>query len=272
MREGSPSATRRSQSSLAVRADTGPWHLVNASPDVREQLDRLPRDGGGGSVRDSPVASVLLTDAEFDHTLGLLVMREAQAPLALHGSPVVRAALRDGFPVLSLLERWCGVAWTDLNPGHEHELAGGLRVTAWVAGGDAPRYLAQARQDEAVLGLTFSDGAGTLTYAPGLSRLDDAILTRMESSDCVLVDGTCWHDDDLARAGAGTRRAREMGHIPLADQDGSLAVLSRLDRPRVVLVHLNNTNPLLLEDGPERAEVQCLGIEVAYDGMEIALG
>ena len=122
-------------------------------------------------------------------------------------------------------------------------------------------------------GFVFRDSAsgGIVTYAPGLAHLDDGVLGRLAASDVVLVDGTFWRDDELDRLGISTRSARDMGHLPLSGPDGTLAALERLDRPRKVLVHINNTNPILLEDSPERNEVLSAGVEVAYDGLDIEL-
>jgi pyrroloquinoline quinone biosynthesis protein B len=255
----------RTQSSLAIRGDDGPWFLVNASPDLRQQLEML--DAGVDGVRAPPVAGVLLTDAEIDHTAGLLLMRESAAPIRVYGSAGVGRALRKGYPVLTMLERYCGAEWQTLQPG---PLDGSsLEVEPFPAGGDAPRYLEGTELEAS--GLTFRDTGGTLTYVPGLARLDDDVVARLAASDVVLVDGTFWHDDDLARLGISDRTARDMGHVPLAGPGGSLEVLAGLERPRTVLVHINNTNPILLEDSPEREEVVRAGVEVAYDGLEVEL-
>ncbi len=270
MRDQSRRTCRRTQSSLAIRGDDGPWYLVNASPDVTTQLEALPANPAGGP-RATPFAGILLTDAELDHTLGLFTLREASQPLSLFGASLVRQALSSGLPVLPLLERWCGVRWTDLVPGARIQLEGGLAVEPWVAGGGPPRYLTEPGAGPAVLGLTFTASGAALTYAPGLGALDEGTVARLRASDCALVDGTCWHDDDLARAGVGNRRAREMGHVPLAGPGGSLDVLAALDATRVVLVHVNNTNPVLLEDSPERRELEARGLEVAEDGLTIRL-
>ena len=264
-------ARPRTQSSLAIRGDDGPWFLVNASPDLPEQLEGLgapPVDG----VRTPPIAGVLLTDAEIDHTAGLLLMRESATPLHLLGDAGVERALRDEYPVLAMLERYCGAQWRTLERGRPQPLDGSsLHVEPFAAGGDAPRYLGPDVALEAS-GLVFSDRGGTVTYVPGLARLDDSVIARLAASDVVLVDGTFWHDDDLARQGiASDRTARDMGHVPLAGPGGSLAVLAGLERPRKLLVHINNTNPILLEDSPERAEVVRAGVEVAYDGLEVEL-
>jgi len=263
-------ARPRTQSSLAIRSGDGPWFLVNASPDLREQLESLgtPRDDG---VRTTPIAGVLLSDAEIDHTAGLLLMRESGTPLRLFGDAGVRRALTDGYPVLAVLDRYSGTEWHTLERGRPQPLAGSsLVVEPFAAGGDAPRYLGPGAELEAS-GFTFSDSGGIVTYAPGLARLDDGVVARLAASDVVLVDGTFWHDDDLARLGISDRTARDMGHMPLAGPGGTLEVLARLERPRKVLVHINNTNPILLEDSPEREQVVRAGVEVAYDGLEVEL-
>ena len=266
-------ARPRTQSSLAIRGDEGPWFLVNASPDARQQLEALtPRQGDG--VRTPPIAGVLLTDAEIDHTAGLLLLRESQAPVRVFGDAGVERALRDGYPVLSILERYCGAEWQTLEPERPRALEdSSLAVEPFEAGGDAPRYLSGSGVELQATGFVIRDRAsrGVVTYAPGLGRLDDRVLARLAESDLVLVDGTFWRDDELARLGISERTARDMGHVPLSGPDGTLEALERLRRPRKVLVHINNTNPILLEDSPERDAVVGAGVEVAYDGLEIQL-
>jgi pyrroloquinoline quinone biosynthesis protein B len=266
-------ARPRTQSSIAVRGAEGPWLLANASPDLRQQLEGLGA-GPSGGVRSAPVAGVLLTDAEIDHTAGLLLLRESSTPIRVYGSEQVRRALTDGYPVLRILEGYSGVEWRTLDPGEPAALDGtSLTVEAFAAGGDAPRYLAGSGTDVEAAGLVFRDTAtgGVLTYVPGLARLDDDVLARMAASDVVLVDGTFWRDDELARLGISERTARQMGHVPLSGAGGSLAALAALDRPRVVLVHINNTNPMLLERSPERDAVLRAGVEVGDDGLELEL-
>ncbi|HET8757347.1 MAG TPA: pyrroloquinoline quinone biosynthesis protein PqqB [Solirubrobacteraceae bacterium] len=261
-------ARPRTQSSLAIRGDDGPWFLVNASPDLREQLEALAPAAGG--VRAAPIAGVLLTDAEIDHTAGLLLMRESGSPLRLFGEAGIERALSDGYPVLRVLARYSGTEWHTLERGRPRPLAGSsLVVEPFAAGGDAPRYFDGELEAS---GLVFTEGDRTLTYVPGLARLDDDVVARLAASDVVLVDGTFWHDDDLERRGiASDRRARDMGHVPLAGPGGTLEMLAGLERPRKLLVHINNTNPILLEDSPERAQVVRAGVEVAYDGLEVEL-
>jgi pyrroloquinoline quinone biosynthesis protein B len=266
-------ARPRTQSSLAIRGGEGPWFLVNASPDARQQLEALP-PRRVDAVRAPPIAGVLLTDAEIDHTAGLLLLRESQAPVRVFGDEGVERALRRGYPVLEILARYGGVEWHTLEPGRAWPLEGSsLSVEPFAVGGDAPLYLSGSDVELQASGFVFRDQAsgGVVTYVPGLARLDDGVLARFAASDLVLVDGTFWRDDELARLGISGRSARDMGHVPLSGPEGTLEALARLERPRKVLVHINNTNPILLEDSSERQAVLRAGVEVAYDGLEVQL-
>jgi pyrroloquinoline quinone biosynthesis protein B len=252
-------ARPRTQSSLAIRGDNAPWFLVNASPDARQQLETItPRRVDG--VRAPPIAGVLLTDAEIDHTAGLLLLRESTTPVRVFGDAGIERALTE--TVLRMLERFCGVDWQELGPERPRPLEGSSLIVELVqlGGGQSTGFVFRDR----VTG-------GVVTYVPGLARLDDRVLTRFATSDLVLVDGTFWHDDELARLGISARSARDMGHVPLSGPGGTLQALARLERPRKVLVHINNTNPILLEDSPERKAVLRAGVEVAYDGLEVEL-
>jgi pyrroloquinoline quinone biosynthesis protein B len=252
-------ARPRTQSSLAIRGDEGPWYLVNASPDARQQLETLaPADVAG--VRAPPIAGVLLTDAEIDHTAGLLLLRESGAPVRVFGGASVERTLSE--TLLRMLERFCGVDWEALEPGDARALDGSSLVVEPFAVGD---------DDES--GFVFRDraGGGVASYAPALARWDEAVLSRFAASDLVLVDGTFWRDDELARLGISTRSAHDMGHVPLSGPGGTLEALAGLQRPRKALVHINNTNPILLEDSAEREAVLRAGVEVAYDGLEVQL-
>ena len=266
-------ATPRTQSSIAIRGAEGPWLLANASPDLRQQLDGLPADPAQ-DVRAAPVAAVLLTDAEIDHTAGLLLMRESSGVIPVYGSDEVRHALTDGYPVLPILDAYCGVQWRTIERGRPVSLEGSsLEVESFAAGGDAPRYLAGAGVEVEATGLVLRDRStgGVLTYVPGLARWDDDVLGRLAASDVALVDGTFWRDDELVRLGISSRTARQMGHVPLSGSGGTLEALARLGRPRVILIHVNNTNPVLLERSPERDAVLRAGAEVAHDGLEVQL-
>lgn len=271
-RTGARPTEARTQSSIAVRGSSGPWFLVNASPDLRDQLHLLEPPVRSG-LRSTPIGGVLLTDAEIDHTAGLLLLRESDVPLQVYSSAAVHEALTGGYPVLTMLEQYCGVVWSALEPGARVRLEGSsLEVEAFGTGGDAPLYLGAGADGPEAFALTFRDteGDGVLTYAPALARLDEEILARLDASDCALVDGTFWSGDELITLGIGTRDAGDMGHVPLDGEHGSLAALAGLSA-RTILVHVNNTNPILLDDSPQRAEVLAQGVEVGSDGMEVEL-
>ena len=268
-RNGGGRVTPRTQSSIAVRADDGPWFLVNASPDLRQQLAGLPFQPDGG-LRFNPFAGVLLTDGEIDHTAGLLLMREASGPISVYSTDAVRWALTEEYPVLRMLERYCGVHWSRLEPGQRLELAGALEVEAFATGGDAPLYVGERESQVTSIGLTFRDrrSDGVVTYAPALAAIDGNLAERLKGSDYAVVDGTFWTNDELVALGLAERDAAAMGHLPLSGPGGSLELLQGLPT-KTVLVHVNNTNPILLDDSSARALVAARGVEVARDGLEI---
>jgi pyrroloquinoline quinone biosynthesis protein B len=271
-REGSGRAVGRTQSSIGVRGTRGPWFLVNASPDLRQQLGELPT-GPSGAIRETPIGGVVLTDAEIDHSAGLLLLRESSVPLRVWSTEAVRGALSEGFPVLRVLERYCGVEWAPIELGRTLALEGSsLEVEAFDTGGDPPLYIGKVGDGPGSIGLTVrdQDNGASVAYAPALAALDQRVAERLERSDCVFVDGTFWSGDELVSLGVADRDAAAMGHLPLAGSDGSLARLSGL-QVRTILIHLNNTNPVLLEGSPERSQVEACGVEVAYDGMEVEL-
>jgi pyrroloquinoline quinone biosynthesis protein B len=271
VRDADHGAEARTQSSIAVRSDDGPWYLVNASPDLRQQLAELPGDRGG-DLRVTPIAGIVLTDAEIDHTAGLLLLRESSVPLEVYSSEAVRLALTEHYPIFTMLERYCGMRWTRLDSDGSVGLGDALEVEAFPTGGDPPLYMNGDGAGMTAMGLTIRDRAtgGVLTYAPALEAIDDEIADRFEASDVVFVDGTFWTGDELVSLGLSERDALAMGHMPLSGPDGSLATLQALPA-KTVLVHLNNTNPILLDDSEERAIVAGTGIQVAHDGMEIKL-
>jgi pyrroloquinoline quinone biosynthesis protein B len=259
----------RTQSSIAVSADHRQWFLINASPDVRTQIEAFPglhpTDG-----RTTPLEAVLLTDAELDHTLGLLLLREAPA-LEVHATPTVYETLRDGTGVLATLERYCRVEWRPVTPGVPVPLGEGLSYRAF----DAPttkraRFGAGAEAGR-VVGYRFTDerSGRAAVYLPGVQRLTPEV--RAELADCaaLLIDGTCWHDDEMIRLGLAAKTSAAMGHLPIGGPDGSLEQLVDLTAERRIYVHINNTNPVLLEDSPERRTVDERGWEVAADGLEV---
>ena len=260
----------RTQSSAAVSADHRRWFLINASPDVRSQIEAFPGLHPQDAERTTPLEAVLLTDAELDHTLGLLLLREARA-LRLYATPAVHKTLCDGSGILRTLERYCQVEWQAIVPGADVRLTDGLSCRAF----DAPTTKHARFGDEVdhgrVVGYRLTDerGGGTLVYLPGVQALTPAVRAEIEGCDCLLIDGTCWRDDELVRLGLSGRTSREMGHLPIDGPDGSLAQVPALGVRRTIFVHMNNTNPILLADTPERRVVEDSGMEVAMDGLEV---
>ncbi len=264
-------AQPQTQSSIAVRSGDEPWVLINASPDLRQQLEKLPGERPD-TLRSTPLAAVVLTDAEIDHTAGLLLLRESSVPLTVYCTDDVRVALTDHYPVLTMLEHYCGVRWQPLVPGAVTPIDGtSLEVEPFVTGGDAPLYMGDVESGPTSVGLTVREpGGGTLCYAPALAELDESLIARLRDSDLVLADGTFWTADELVALGLTTRDSWAMGHAPLTGADGTLETLSAL-RPRTILVHINNSNPILLDGSPQRAQARARGVEVAHDGLEVEL-
>jgi pyrroloquinoline quinone biosynthesis protein B len=272
-RAGPERARPRTQSSLAFRAPGRPWYLVNASPDLRQQIADLPLDhAGGGRLRATPFAAILLTDAEIDHTAGLLLMRESDRPLRVYSTRPACEALSRHYPVLTILSRYCGVEWGPLEPGEPLVLDDDFEVEPFATGGDPPLYAGDDLPELVSVGLTIRDRktGGVLTYAPALETIDAVVAERLSSSDCAAVDGTFWERDELVSLGLAERDALAMGHMPISGPSGSMAALAGLEA-RTIFVHINNTNPILLEDSPERSIVARSGIDVAWDGMEVTL-
>lgn len=278
VRAGTLHAHARTQSSIAITADRRRWLLVNASPDLRQQVlacpDLAPRDG----VRDSGVKAVLLIDAQIDHATGLLLLRESSAPLAVYCTRRVCEDLYGGFPLLRMLDSFCGVEHHELavdGQAFTVDAVPGLRLRSFALDSKPPPYSphrnAPAPGDN--LGLIIENPASgrCALYAPGLGALSPAVSAAMRDCDVLLVDGTCWTDDEMSRRGIGSKTSRAMGHLPQSGAGGMIELLSAWPQKRRVLIHINNTNPILDEDSPERTQLRALGIEVAEDGMEIEL-
>jgi pyrroloquinoline quinone biosynthesis protein B len=280
----------RTQSSVAVGVDHHRWFLINASPDVRTQIEAFPAlhphgekriltsplgtgACGAGTSRPSrttPLQAVLLTDAELDHTLGLLLLREARH-LRLYATAAVHATLCDGSGLLRTLERFCPVEWREVVPGADVALADGLSCRAFDVPTTKGARFGPGAEHGRVVGYRLSDerSGGTLVYLPGVQTLAPAVRAEIAGCTCLLVDGTFWRDDELVALGLAGRTSREMGHLPVDGPDGSLAQLPALGVRRTIYVHMNNTNPILLEDAPERRVVEDSGMEVAVDGLEV---
>lgn len=271
-------AVPRSQSSVAVSADGRHWFLLNASPDVRGQLALLPvaepAEAAGAAPRNMPIHGIVLTDAELDHTLGLLLLREGGG-VPVYASAAVAATLEHDSRILPVLRAFADVPVVTLTEGvavplrHRDGKPSGLTVEMFTVPGDAPRF-AGTRSPGHTAGLLVRDGDRRCAYVPGCAALDAALASRLSGLDLVLFDGTFWSDGELPAITGGTRTAREMGHLPISGPGGSLEILPTLGT-RAVYVHVNNTNPVLLEDSAERAAVTAAGLAVGADGMTFTL-
>lgn len=277
LREGRLNARPRTQSSVALSDDGAAWVLCNASPDIRAQLASFPALQPARRPRDTAIGAVVLLDGQIDHAAGLLSLREG-CPLDVWCSEAVHRDLSDGFPLFALLAHWNGgLRWRPIAPDGPFRVPAcpALRFTPVPLGSAAPPYSPRRRapQPGDSLGLLVEDAGsgGRLFYAPGLGRVDAALREVLRGADCLLLDGTFWHDDELRRCGVGDRLGSEMGHLALSGPGGLLEVLEALPAVRRVLVHINNTNPILDEDSAERALLDRRGIEVAWDGMSIEL-
>ncbi|MGH3501464.1 MAG: pyrroloquinoline quinone biosynthesis protein PqqB [Nocardioidaceae bacterium] len=271
VRDGSRPSRSRTQSSIAVSPDYRRWFLFNASPDIHAQIECSPALRPHDE-RATPLRAVLLTDAELDHTLGLLLLREGRG-LEVHATEAVHDTLDDGTSLLRTLGAYCPVKWQPVVPDADVPLADGLSYRAF----DVPttkraRFGSGTERGRAVgYRLTDERSGRALVYVPGVQELTAAVRDQLDDCACLLVDGTCWQDDELIRLGMAGKTAREMGHLPIDGPDGSLEQLAPLPIERKIYIHINNTNPILLEDAPERRLLERHGMEVAVDGLELLI-
>ena len=274
--EGTTRATARTQSSIAVRGDTDRWLLINASPDIRQQILETPALRAPPGTRGTGIEAILLMDSQVDHTTGLTLMREG-APLDVYCTRQVHEDLTTGLPLLSVLSYFCGVAWHEIVPDVDNaftiENLPGVRFIAVALASAAPPYSPHRADPHPGdnIGLVIIDEhtGHRVFYAPGLGAVDDRLAALMAQCDTLLVDGTFFTETEMIDQGVGQKTAASMGHLPQSGEAGMLAELARFTKSRRILIHINNTNPILDPDSPERAVVTAAGVEVAYDGMEI---
>jgi pyrroloquinoline quinone biosynthesis protein B len=247
----------QTQSSIAISGDPKSFRgcfLINASPDLPRQIESMPKlHPGRDSPRNTPIAGVLLTNADIDHALGLLLLREQQRPLVVYAADETRSALRW---IDSVLARFSGIEWRTITAEFQ-SLSGSIGFRAI----ELPRSVAFQFRDD-------TSGA-TALFAPSVGELTDELRDAVHASDVVLFDGTFWSDQELAAVRPGARSAREMNHLPISN--GSLDFLRQSPARRKIYTHLNNTNPILMPGTRERARVEQAGIEIARDGLEIVL-
>lgn len=268
----------RTQSSIAASADGDNWVLFNASPDILQQIKSFPTLQPARALRDTAIRAVFLIDAQIDHTTGLYMLREHRQPLELWCHALVRGDLVSGNPLLKVLEHYCGVNWHDVPLGQAFGMDGvpGLRLEALPLISNAPPYSPHRDHPQPGdnVGVTLIDSASgkRLFYAPGLGQMEPHVWAAMQAADCVLVDGTLWTDDEMITLGASAKTSRDMGHMPQSGPGGMVEWLDKLPATtRKILIHINNTNPILDEASPQRALLSSHGIEVSFDGMDIAL-
>lgn len=280
LRDGTLRAVARTQSSIVVSSGSDTeWALVNASPDLLAQIQANKVLQPARAIRDSAICGIVLADGQVDHTTGLYMLREASKPWPLWCTDSTYADLTRGNPILDVLSHYCGVERHRIGLEGEEFTVPGVRGVRWralpVASKPAPyspNRESPVPGDNIALELIDDVTGHSVLYAPGLGAIDEPIWRAMQSARCVLVDGTFWTDDEMIRLGISRKRARDIGHLPQSGRGGMLEWLERLaPNTRRVLIHINNTNPILDEDSPERAELTRRGVEVACDGMEIEL-
>ena len=275
-------AKPRTQECVALSADGESWILLNASPEIRAQIESFPPLHPRGP-RHSPIAGIVLTSGDLDHCLGLFSLRESH-PLVVYATDAVRRGLVEGNVLYRTLERFEGqVTWRRLECGREIELAAidgrpsGLSLLAAPAPGKLPIHLeglegiAPTPEVNVALRIRERRDGRTLAYASSTGALDAAVLDLVEGADCVFFDGTFWSERELIELGLGSKQARDMAHLPIGGDGGSLARLAGLRASRRIFIHVNNTNPVLREDSAEAAAVRDAGWQVADDGLEIEL-
>lgn len=282
-RRGDPAAPRRTQSSIALSADGERWFLCNASPDLRQQIGENavlhPRDG----LRHSPIQGVVLTNADVDHTAGLLNLRESQ-PLTLYAARKVLDVLAANSIFNVLNPEFVARKPLALDEPTPLVCPGGAgsgvtvvpfavpgKVALWLEDADRPVALGAVGEDTIALEIRDSGGAAKAFYVPGCAAVPDWLADRLRGAPLVLFDGTLWTDDEMVRDGVGAKTGKRMGHMSVSGPDGTVAAFAGLDVARKVFVHINTTNPILAADSAERAEVEAAGWEVAHDGMEITV-
>jgi pyrroloquinoline quinone biosynthesis protein B len=283
LRIGTFHGKARTQAQVAISADDRAWFLLGASPDLRAQIEATPALHPREGVRQSPIAGAVLTNADIDHVLGLLLLRELQ-PLRVHATDSIRRILTEDNSMFAMLQRIPNqVTWARFSPGTTFPLqnsAGedsGLPCRALSLGTHFPAYVSQQRQSqlssvEASLGLMIGATSGKrLAYLPAVPQIDEPLLKEFDSADVLLFDGTFWSDDELIRIQGSGQTARQMGHVPVSSSEGSLSRLAGLRRPRKIYLHINNTNPMLNQDGPEYRQVRESGWEIAEDGCQFDL-
>jgi pyrroloquinoline quinone biosynthesis protein B len=280
LRAGKFHGKARTQTQVALSQDGREWFLLGASPDLRAQIDNTPNLHPRDGIRQSPIAGVVLANADLDHVLGLLSLRELQ-PLRIFSTKSVHKIVHDDNTMFRMLQRVAEQAvWTDFRPQEEFPLCNAkgedsrLRCRALPLSTHYPAYVAEKRraqldpQESSLAFILHSSSGSNLAYLPAVPQVDDALLQQLNAADVLLFDGTFWSDDELIRVQGSGQTAQQMGHVPV---QSTLSRLAGLRRPRKIFIHINNTNPMLDEAGPQYRQVRDAGWEIAEDGWQFDL-
>ncbi len=279
VRKGTIEASPRTQSSIAISSDNVNWLLFNASPDILAQFQRFPELQPGRAIRDTAVKGIVLMDAQIDHTTGLFMLREGNTPLDIFCTDMVHEDLTQGNPVFKVLDHFCGVAWHQIPTaaGSTFQVEGinDIRITAVPLSSKAPPFSPHRHDphegDNIGIQLEDTRTGKKLFYAPGLASIEPQLLPFMQQADCLMVDGTCWTNDEMQALGISNKLSLDMGHMPQSGASGMIEALRPLPASLKILIHINNTNPILHEDSSERQILEQENIAVAFDGMDFSL-
>lgn len=283
VRNGTVRACARTQSSIAVTANDVDWALINASPDILSQIAATPALQPNRSARDTGIVAVVLMDAQIDHVTGMLMLRESKH-LSVHCTASVWEDLTHGMALTRVLSHYCDLQWNPIDVGKvdQPNTTGtpftlprleDIRFIPISLSSKAPPYskhrMWPTPEDNIGLLIENQKTGRSVFYAPGLGQIEPHVESAMRSAECVLVDGTFWHGDEMICLGLSAKTAADMGHLPQSGPGGMIELLDSLEDRRKILIHINNTNPILDDDSMERAVLARHGIELAYDGMEI---
>jgi pyrroloquinoline quinone biosynthesis protein B len=283
LRSGTFHGKPRTQTQVAFSHDQCSWFLLNASPDLRLQIEASSFLHPRSKQRHSPIDGVLITSGDIDQIAGLLSLRELQ-PFRIYCTPSIQRILREDNSIFAMLNRARDqVAWSEIQIGQSFRMmdtageASAVCASVFSLAGRYPAYVspkraADLRAEEALLGVMVESPSGhRLAYLPAVPAIDESLLQRLESADLLLFDGTFWSDDELIQVQGSGTTARAMGHVPVSGEGGSLQMLARLSCARKIFIHINNTNPMLDESGVEYRQVRDAGWEIAEDGLRLAL-
>jgi pyrroloquinoline quinone biosynthesis protein B len=274
---GDPRVRARTQASIAVSSGNGRWTLLNASPDLGQQLRVTPQlhpQSTEGLLRGSPIDAVVLTGGEIDQITGLLSLRES-TPFTLYATPSSQAAVAANAMFNAMFSPMGAMTRRAVNPGERFTLNGDIEASLFMVPGKLPLYLEGdapeiGAETAANVGIELVHENKRLVFVPGAAAVSPSMRERFARADVIFFDGTLFTDDEMQRSGTGVKTGRRMGHMPIAGEGGALAALDGLNARRI-FVHINNTNPILIDGSPERGTVEAAGWQVAHDGMEVVL-